>query len=323
MCTAVSFNANDHYFGRNLDLEYHYEEQVVITPRKYPFRFRCENSQTDHYAIIGMATVVQGFPLYYDATNEYGLSIAGLNFPRNAHYNSNRKHCVNIAPFELIPWILCQCQTLSDVRKILTGVNIIDLPFSDKFQNTPLHWMVSDRTGSLVIEPMLDGIKIFDNPINVLTNNPPFPYHLSRISEFMQLTRDLPVNHFARDLHLECYSNGMGALGLPGDLSSSSRFVRAAFVLHNSVSNNSEYGNISQFFHILDSVAQQRGCVNINDHYEITYYSSCCNTSKGIYYYKTYDNSQLSAVDMHRVNLNSNNLIMYPLVLTQQIHRIN
>ena len=82
MCTAISYQGkSSHYFGRNLDLSYSYQEQVVITPRNFPFSFRNGTQLQHHFAMIGMATVSDGYPLYYEATNEHGLSMAGLNFP--------------------------------------------------------------------------------------------------------------------------------------------------------------------------------------------------------------------------------------------------
>lgn len=112
--------------------------------------------------------------------------------------------------------------------------------------------------------------------------------------------------------------------GLPGDLSSQSRFVRAAFVKLNSVSGDSESESVSQFFHILGSVEQQRGCCEAeNGRYEITLYTSCCNASRGIYYYTTYGNRQITAVDMYQENLDSSRLIRYPLIQGEQIRRQN
>ena len=323
MCTAISFQTADHYFGRNLDLEYHYHEEVVITPRNRSVPFRFAQQSARHYAYIGIATVVDDYPLYYDATNEYGLSAAGLNFPDYAIYNAVISGAQNIAPFELIPWVLGQCRCLSEAKSLLQNTNICNEAFSAEFPVTPLHWMISDPTGSIVAEPSEDGLKLYDNPINVLTNSPPFPYHRLRINDFMNITREIPINHFADDLKLTPYSNGMGGIGLPGDISSSSRFIRAAFALNNSVCGNSETESISQFFHILDTVSQTRGCTRVNGDFEITYYASCCNTSKGIYYYKTYENSQISAVYLQNEDLNGKLLVRYPLITTQQIKAIN
>ena len=138
------------------------------------------------------------------------------------------------------------------------------------------------------------------------------------------LSREAPVNTFAEELDLKPYSRGMGGMGLPGDLSSASRFVKATFTKMNSLSGESESESISQFFHILGSVVQQRGCVHMGEgKYEITLYSSCCNTDKGIYYYTTYENSRITGVDMQKENLDGIELITYPLVWGQQIYMQN
>ena len=140
----------------------------------------------------------------------------------------------------------------------------------------------------------------------------------------MYLSAKSPENKFAPSLNLEKYSRGMGAMGLPGDLSSQSRFIRAAFVKMNSISGEGEKESVSQFFHILNSVDQQRGCCNLgDDKYEITIYTSCCNTNKGIYYYTTYDNHQITAIDMHKANLDTDKLIRYPLIKEEQIRMQN
>ena len=113
-------------------------------------------------------------------------------------------------------------------------------------------------------------------------------------------------------------------MGLPGDLSSQSRFVRASFVKMNAISSHGEEESVSQFFHILGSVDQQRGCCEVEEgKYEITIYTSCCNADKGIYYYTSYNNHQITAVDLHREDLDRSNLIRYPLILNQQIHYQN
>ena len=324
MCTAITYKTIDHYFGRNLDLECSYGESVTITPRNYPFHFRKQDTMTNHFAIIGMAYVVDDYPLYYDATNEKGLSMAGLNFPNYASYKPYCAGKDNITPFELIPWLLGQCSTVAEAEKLLARINILEENFSDQLPLSPLHWIIADKERSITLEAVQDGIKIYDNSVGVLTNAPPFEHHLLNLNNYMQLTCDKPQNFFGgqnTNLKLKTYSRGMGALGLPGDASSMSRFVKASFVKLNSVSGNSEEESVSQFFHILKSVEMPRGMVHLEkDLYEITVYSSCCNIDKGIYYYTTYDNSQISAVDMHQENLDGSALISYPLNKTTKIN---
>ncbi len=324
MCTAATYASADHYFGRNLDLEYSYREAVTVTPRGYPFAFRRGAPMNRHYAMIGMAYVVDGYPLYYDATNEKGLSMAGLNFPGNAKYGEERDGFDNVSPFEFIPWVLGQCASLDEVRRLLERINLVSIDFSERLPVAPLHWMIADPQGSLVVEPMKDGLRVYDNPVGVLTNNPPFDYQMIHLNDYMQLSREPPLNRFADGLELSKYCSGMGAMGLPGDLSSASRFVRAAFTRMNSVSGPSESESVSQFFHILRSVEQTRGCSHLGEgKYEITVYSSCCNVDRGIYYYTTYENSQIAAVDMHRENLDGAAVVSYPLAKGQIIYYQN
>lgn len=324
MCTAATYKTKHHYFGRNLDLEYSYQETVTITPRNYPLCFRKVPALETHYAMIGMAYVVDDYPLYYDATNEKGLSAAGLNFPGNADYKSEATGKDNISPFEFIPWILGQCATIGEVKEKLARIHLVNISFSEALPLSPLHWMFSDRDASIVVESVRDGLKIYDNPVGVLTNNPGFDFHMMNLNNYMSLSVEEPDNQFSEALHLKNYSRGMGALGLPGDLSSASRFVKAAFTKMNARSGDSESESISQFFHILGSVVQQRGCVHMGEgKYEITIYSSCCNTDTGVYYYTTYENSQVTGVDMHREDLEGCELTSYPLIMGQQIRMQN
>ena len=324
MCTALSYKSREHYFGRNLDLEYSFHEQVTISPRNYPFQFRNGHKIQSHYAIIGMATISDNFPLYYEATNEKGLSIAGLNFPGNAVYHPKNERKTNIASFELIPWILCQCKNTVEALQLLKEVNLWNTPFSDAFPLSPLHWMLSDRDQSFTLEPLQDGLMVHHNPIGVLTNNPPFEYHLYHLSEYLNLTSNTPTNRFSEDLDLNPFSFGMGSVGLPGDPSSPSRFVKASFVKWNSKHESTESAAVNQCFHILSSVAQQKGITHVKDgKYEFTLYTSCCNTDRGIYYYTTYENSCITAVSLYQEDLNSSSLIAYPMRKKWIVHHEN
>lgn len=319
MCTAITFSSKDHYFGRNLDFEYDFGETVVVTPRNYPLPYRYKETDHHHFAMIGMALIKDDYPLYFDATNEYGLSMAGLYFPGNAVYQPYDVNADNITPFEFIPRILSKCKVVSQAKTQLTNLNLVSTPFSPECPLSPLHWIIADKYDAITVEPTADGIKIYDNPIGVLTNNPPFDFHMHNLANFMNLTREEPINRFAPICAITPYSRGMGAIGLPGDLSSASRFVRAAFVKLNSVCDSSEDATMNQFFHILRSVEQQNGCAKVGELYEKTIYTSCCNIDKGIYYYTTYANSQITAIHMRRTDLDSNQVSVFPLVTAPQI----
>ena len=207
-----------------------------------------------------------------------------------------------------------------EARALLERINLTNIRFNDKLPLAQLHWIIADREEAVTVESVRDGVKVYDNPVGILTNNPPFEEQMFQLNNYMYLSPKAPQNHFSDKLQLQTYSRGMGALGLPGDLSSQSRFVRAAFTKMNAISGDSEAESVSQFFHILGSVDQQRGCCVLeNGKYEVTLYTSCCNADKGIYYYTTYENRQITAVDMHRENLDGEELVRYPAIKEEQI----
>lgn len=320
MCTAATYKTKDFYFGRTLDYEFSYGERIVITPRNYRIELRHGGVLEKHYAIIGMAHVAGNYPLYYDAINEKGLCMAGLNFVGNAKYQSVDETACNIAQFEFIPWVLANYSSVDEVRAALEKIRLVDTAFSEALPPSGLHWIIADENAAITVECMADGLHVLDNPIGVLTNNPPFSQQLFLLNQYMSLSPKQPSNNFSKELELSLYSRGMGAIGLPGDLSSTSRFARVAFTKANSVSGSDENESVSQFFHILGSVEQQRGCCEVADEkYELTIYTSCCNASKGIYYYKTYDNHQICAVDMNKEELGGKALIQYELYTDNNI----
>lgn len=323
MCTGLSMMGSKHYFGRNLDLEYDFGQQVVITPREYEIKFSQEKGTANHYAIIGMASVVDNYPLFADAINEKGLGMAGLHFALTGSYPSAVPNAeYTVSPYEYITWVLSQCATLAEARDLVEKTTLSNVPFSANLPLSMLHWMVSDATGSFIIEPMADGLVIRDDPHNVLTNDPTFEFQTTNLNYYLNLTAGWPTDRFAPDAGLKPLGKGMGALGLPGDSSAVSRFVRIAFNSANSVCPANEPAEITQFFHLLDSVASLRGPVQTEEgKYFITRYSACM--VDGDYYYKTYENNQITRVSMSRVDLDGKELSCYSVDAPQQIKEGN
>ncbi|MGN0528907.1 MAG: choloylglycine hydrolase [Eubacterium sp.] len=325
MCTSIAFNTKDFYFGRNMDIGYNFGEQVVITPRNYPFKFKKEKSITCHYALIGMASVMDNCPLYAEAANEKGLCMAGLNFPGYAYFGEEAVDGKsNITPYEIIPWVLAQCENVPQAKELLKSVNMISIPFKEGLPVAQLHWHIADKNESIVLESTKTGLHVYDNPLNVLTNPPGFEFQLTNTAQYLNLRTDEPSNIFSEEKNIKPFGKGMGSIGLPGDFSPASRFVKAAYLLLNSQCNDDENSSIAHFFHLLDSVAVTDGAIVIEDADKyITTYSCCINANKGEYYYKTYSNNQLTSVKMHSENLDGEALIAYPLVTEQQINQVN
>ena len=324
MCTAITMTAAHFFFGRNLDWKDLCGGKLVITPRNFPFHFKNGHTLKNHYAMIGVAAVSDGYPLYFDGANEAGLAIAGLNFPDHAVYHPFDAARNNLAPYELIPWLLSTCANLEEAKSALSRINLWANPFSDLLPLTPLHWLIADKGSSVVLESTAEGIHIYENPYGVLTNSPPFPYHQTYLRQYLGLSNTTPENRFSQKLDLSPYSFGMGAIGLPGDPSSPSRFVRAAFSKWNSPEAGSVPQAISQFFHILGSVGQIMGVTRFPEgDYEHTVYSSCCDVSAGVYYYKTYQNHSICGIDLHGADWKGNRLAIFQLTDGFSVHMEN
>lgn len=324
MCTSIAMTSGNFYFGRNLDFECDFGQRVVITPRNHPLSFRSGKQLPHHHAIIGMATVAEGYPLYADAANECGLCMAGLNFPNNACYSSEiDPNKANISPFELILWVLASCATLSEAKALLDRTHLVAIDFSNALRLTPLHWHIADKSGSIVLEVTAEGMRICDNPVGVLTNNPPFDFQLANLAHYMNLTPKQPENCFS-DVGIAPFGRGLGSFGLPGDFSPTARFVKAAYLLQNSLCEPDETSSVSQFFHLLTSVAMVRGSVILpDDRCEITRYTCCMSAERGVYYYTTYGGRQITAVDLWSEDLERSDLIEYPLREEQSITWVN
>ncbi len=300
MCTAIALKSKDFYFGRTLDWEDSFGERALITPSRMELRFRMEPPLRRHYAMIGMGTVIDGYPLYADAVNSCGLCAAGLNFPGNAYYSEAAEEGnLNLAPYELIPYLLGTCADLAEAKTLLQDLNLMALPFRADVPLTPLHWMIADREGAVVVESTACGVRIYDDPAGVLTNNPPFGFHLQNLSHYGNLTAAPAKGDFLDESGAQRFGLGLGCHGLPGDYSSTSRFVRAAWLLGHRASVEGESACVAQFFHLLDIVSPIKGSVLTEKgqaHY--TLYSSCFNAVQGVLYVRACDDPTVYAVDL-------------------------
>lgn len=323
MCTTVAIEKGNLYFGRTMDIEYSFGQKVVITPKKYPVNFRKCGVKFKHYAIIGMGMVKDNYPLYADAVNEYGLCMAALKFSDNAYYPLSEKD-YSVSPYELILWVLCSCKNIIEAKNLMLNTNIEGFPFSDSIPLTPLHWHIADKIGSIVVEMTVEGIKIYDNPVGVLTNDPDFPFQLNNLRRFVNISPDFPTEKTIGNFVMKPFGNGFGAIGLSGDFSSPSRFVRTSFLKGNLVCGDNEIDCISSVFHILENVSLPAGSVKTSDgKYNITSYASCIDADNKVYYYRTYNNSRLNAVKLDEENSCGETLIEYPLNEKQDIMWIN
>ncbi len=328
MCTGINYFNGHHMFGRNLDLEIDYPVSVVITPRNHGFKFKGgEVVEKGHYAIIGVGIEQDDYPLYFDAANEKGLGMAGLAFFGMASYSDPVPGKNNLAEFELIPYFLSKCATVEEVKEELKDIIIDNVSFSPQYPASEMHWIVGDKDQTIVIECTKEhGMQVYDDPFNCLTNCPGFPYQKENVSYYANVTGEVAPIRFANDKDgLWAFSRGLGTIGLPGGTDSVSRFVRCAFTLRNSICPKDDVmKNVAEFFHILGNEQQVNGESEVKKgQYEITQYTSCVDTETGILYYSTYYNPMITGVDMNKENLDSENLILYPVIQDLKANMLN
>lgn len=322
MCTAISLHGARHLYGRTLDLECSYGEMAVIIPRKFAYKFLYEPCGADASAVMGIAHVADGAPLLYDGMNEHGLYAAGLNFPDRAVYTGCRGGMKNLASFEVIPYILSSCKNLDEARRVLESANIVGDSYSASLPATPLHWIIGDKSGSVTAEPVADGLRVYDNPVGVMTNSPELQGQLLNLSNYMQCAPSPPKNNLCPSVSLPLYSRGLGGFGLPGDFSSESRFVRAVFAKNHTVCQN--FDEISSFFHITDSISVPLGCILTDDGMPVsTVYTSCADLDSGEYYFTTYKNRRIRGIGFKSENLNSDSIIAYTMDSAEDIDYLN
>ena len=285
MCTAISFTADNHYFGRNLDLDVTFGEDVILTPSMSEVPYRYMQTSVPHFAVIGMGIIQNGFPLYFDGMNEHGLCAAALNFPEFASYGKHAvgKRCVT--SFEVIPWILSSFRSLDEAIDNLKFVTVTDDSFSQGYPVTPLHWMVSDKTGNAVIEVTNGITHVFRVNPGVISNSPDYQEQIKNLSRYSSLF----------DSHIPVAGGEKNSFhDIPGGMSSQDRFVRGTYLLSHSVTPENTEEGIAKTFGILASLAVPRGCVlGTEGKHHFTRYSSCCVATQGIYCFKRYNSERL------------------------------
>ncbi len=307
MCTAVHIACEHGLFGRTLDVTRGYEEQVVIAPRKMPFSFSNGQVCADHFAMVGMAYLAERTPLYFDAMNEHGLCMAGLRFP-DAEYAAPQRTGREIAPYEVISRVLSSCRTVEDAVTLLRENRIVRLDFSTTLPVTPLHWLIADRRRSVAVECIDGQTQIHDDPFGVLTNAPSFLVMAALAEHYCHLSPDTQgVSPTAS------YRYGVGAVGLPGDLTSMSRFVRAQFFKRHARWDDPDIPLVEQFFHLTDTVKQVKGVTRTGEGEEYTRYASCCDQLERVYYYTTYRCRAVTAVSLSPDTQNGDEPLCYPI----------
>ena len=314
MCTGVRFSdANGNmYFGRNLDWSTGYGQKVVVTPRGYKYKSAFLGEMANSPALIGMGIVAENTPLYFDCANEYGLAVAGLNFPGYAKYETEAiDGKTNVAAYEFPLWVALNFKTVDEVEKALSDVVVVAKAINDQYPVSELHWIIGDAKRSIVVEYTAAGMEIFENDVDVLTNQPGYAWHKENMRNYMNLFPQMPKEVKWREAKMTAFGSGSLMRGLPGGFYSTDRFIRVAYFNTHYPIQSDEATNVSRLFHTLTSVAMIDGGAAMADgNFEKTVYTGGYSSAAQTYYYSTYEDPAIKSVALKDYDLDSTEVIV-------------
>lgn len=323
MCTSFTYQQKEgkNALARTMDFTFVLKPQAILMPRRYSWVSQIDgSSHTGTYAFIGLGERREQC-LFADGVNEAGLSCATLYFPGFARYEkTSKKGCTNLAPHELVLWMLSNFGSVAELCEALRHLCIVDAPNTLLNRVLPLHWIVTDKTGDcIVIEPLKEGLSVQKNSVGVMTNSPDFSWHMTNIRNYIglsyrqQKTRELGGSTFAP------FGNGSGSVGLPGDHTPPSRFIRALFGKEAMLKESTEAAALTEIFHLLSSVIVPKGSVRTEDAPDYTQYASAMFCSSSTYYFNTYNNMQLTKIDLFSENLDAEEPKVWAVSQEQQL----
>ena len=314
MCTGVRFSDGEGnmYFGRNLDWSEGYGQKVVITPRGYKYKSAFLGEMANSPALIGMGIVAEDTPLYFDCANEHGLAVAGLNFPGYASYATDAVDGkTNVAAYEFPLWVALNFTSVDEVERVLHEVAIVARPINDQYPVSELHWLIGDDKRSIVVEYTSQGMEVYENDFDVLTNQPGYGWHKENMRNYMNLFSMMPKGVKWDKAKMTPFGSGSLMRGLPGGFYSTDRFVRVAYLNTHYPVQADETANVLRLFHTLTGVAMIDGGAAMTDgKFEKTIYTGGYSSAAQTYYYNTYENPAIQSVALSDYNLDSTGLIV-------------
>lgn len=306
MCTAMTMQTTEGeaFFGRTMDFSFPLDPELYIVPRHHVWRNNRKSAKIfNQYSFIGIGQDISDL-IFVDGVNEMGFAAAALYFPGYAHYeeidypDTNK---ISIAAIELVNFLLGMCASVSQAEAIMQKITIIGVEDSLTNSVAPLHWMVTDKSGrSMVIENTESGLHLYDNPIGVLSNSPDFHWHLTNLRNFLNLSPNQSEKEQWGEVELTPFGQGCGTIGLPGDYSPPSRFVRTSFQKSHTPTPSSGREAVITAFHIMEGVSIPKGIVTTQRGTDdFTQYTAFMNINTGEYFYKTYYNCQIMKAELH------------------------
>jgi choloylglycine hydrolase len=347
-CTSFLLQAKDGtpVYGRTLEYGIDTKQSVVVVPRKHvynPGGVRDDKDDTPgpewstRYAFVGVMS--GNLPFVSDGMNEMGLAGGSLYFPGSVGYAQADGAHPNktFAPWEFLSWVLSNFATVAEVKAGLSDVKIVGLNILSPKDGQlppemnfllPYHFPFHDASGaSIVIEPVDGVLKVYDNPLGVLTNSPSFDWHLTNVRNYLKMSSAPAAPLTIKGPPFVAFGLGSGMLGLPGDSTPPSRFIRAVAYVATTLQLPAEQLKdgpqaVKLAEHILNNFDLPNGYVDTGSpqgEFEITQWSSIADLRAKKYYIKTYEDQTLREVDLTKINLGGKDLLISPLSTHQTI----
>ncbi|MEO1011949.1 MAG: choloylglycine hydrolase family protein [Bacteroidota bacterium] len=321
-CTGITLKSVNGSFIQARTMEwgaFDMQPEILVFPRNYQFESELPAEATgmkwrSKYGFVGINAL--GKPEVADGLNEKGLAVSVLYLPGYASYQpfDAAKAKSSIGPTQVAALLLANCESTQEVRTLLAEVRVVPVP-EEAIGGIPppLHYMVADKDGnSIVVEYTDQQLHIYDNPVGVLTNSPSFPWHLTNLNNYVTLGINAASPVEVGDLTIKPLGAGSGMLGLPGDYTPPSRFVRATAMRNTVPHLESGERAVAEAFRILNSFDIPIGTMGAEHDPAIlgdTQYTTAADTKSLRYYYRTMHNHRIRVVDLTTIDFNGKDLM--------------
>jgi choloylglycine hydrolase len=323
-CTSFLIRTADDgaVYGRTMEFAFELESHAMVIPRAHKLSSTGPDgkpamSWTGKYAAVGLNAL--GITALVDGMNEKGLAGGLLYFPGYAEYTDPAKvdPANSLAPWDFLTWVLTNYATVAEVKAAITDIAVIEVVQETLKIAPPLHYTLHDATGaSLVIEPIDGKLKVYDNPLGVMTNAPSFDWHMTNLSNYVTISNVNAPPLKIGNVTIPPLGQGSGLLGIPGDGTPPSRFIRALGYTLSAEPMPSGPESVRLAEHILNNFDIPKGWVRDhgqNEPLEYTQWSSVADLANLAYYVKTYDDPVLRSIDMKTLDLDAKELVSVEL----------
>lgn len=293
MCVAIRFNSTDGsmYFARNFDWSQSYNEKMVGLPRGCKVQYAHEGESEVKYDTFGLGIAYNGTVMYFDAMNEKSLAVAVLSLPETTKFSDVEDGKVNVACFEFPTWALANYADTYELEEALKNVAITAGGFDALEGVGGMHWIFADQKRSIVVESTVRGLEVFDDDLDIVTNEPGFAWHRQNVRNYLGVSSEVPATeNWGRSSDLKPVGHGPGMRGIPGDYSPVSRFVKSAFINANYPVQESEEDNVTRMFRTVGTVAVPLGAMKMEDGtWDYTLFQAGYSAKTMTCFYSTYD----------------------------------